>query len=423
MPDFEKHLISRILYAADIKDVFDRHIHDGMFVDERNKTVFIFIVDYYKKYGEIPPMEILDQEFPDYKIPHIKEPINYCIDKIVENYIRNKGSDILLKNTKLLVEKPLVGLDLLKSDFNRLTIETNPTDDSNIINSVEKRMKFYLKVKEMKGMDGYSTPWEPLNKATMGWHKEEFIVIVSRMGVGKTFCLLLFAEYAWNNGLSVLFVSNEMSTQQIERRFDALHFKLPYEEFRAGLMASSHEERYFSGLKDLENSNKIPMWTVGNIGGVSALSAKIDQYKPDIVCVDGMYLLNDDRRGQNKWERTSNISWDLKQLCTSKKIPIIATTQFNREVEKVKFDQVNLAMLGFSDSIGQDASVVIGLFRNKDMESNREMYIRMLKVREGEPTDFVVSWDLHSMKFDVLSTSDDSQVIDDGELEDKDIDF
>lgn len=425
MADHEKDLVSKILFTENVSDVVGRKIHSGMFVDNNSKRVFDFLIDHYVKYGEVPAIDLVEKEFPRYALSYPKEPVDYYIDKLVENYVRNKSSEILVNNTKKLVTNPLDGLDDLQKEFASLHVEANPTDDANILESTESRKQKYLDLKNMKGVDGHPSPWEVLNRATMGWHPEEFIVIVARPKIGKTWMLTIFAEYAWANDLTILFVSNEMATQQIERRFDSLHFKLPYEEFKSGLLADALEERYFKGLDELERSGKSPMWTVGNIGGVTAIGAKIDEYKPDIVLIDGLYQLPDDKRGANKWERTSNISWDLKQLARKKKLPIIATTQFNRigDESNTKFDEVNLSMLGFSDSIGQDADVVLGLFRNKDMLANNELYVRMLALREGEPKDFILRWDLHRMIFDVISEDDSSEVIEDGEIDEDAIEF
>lgn len=426
MPDFEKHLISRVLFSGEIKNVMNRKIHANMFVDNRNRKVFSFIIDYYQQYGELPHMEVIDNEFPDYHVKHVKDPVEYCIDKIVENYVRNKGSDLILNKAKKLVDDPMQGLEEIKHGFNALGTETNPTQDTNYIETTDHRKQRYLDLKNMKGIDGIPTPWDVLNKCTMGIHPEDFIVIVARPKIGKTWMISILAEHFWNSNQKVLFVSNEMSTSQIERRFDAIHFKLPYEELRLGLLADSHEQRYFEGLDELSKGKEDSIWIVGHIGGVSAISSKIDEYKPDIVLVDGMYLLQDDRRGLNRWERTSNISRDLKLLGKKKKIGVIATTQFNREADesKIKMTDVNLSMLGFSDSIGQDADGVFGMFASRDMKLNKELMVRTLALREGEPKDFILNWDLHGMKFDVLKiVDDDSQIIEDGELEEEDIEF
>ena len=423
MADHERNLISRILISGELRDVLDRKVTEEMFVDDRNRAVFSYVMNYYKKYGELPTLEVIEESFPDYEMPHVREPLPYCIDRVVECYIRNKGSDILLRNAEKLLREPLSGLDTIRKDFSRLTLDAVPTEDANLLETIDKRKQKYLDLKNMKGIDGYPSPWGVLNACTMGWHPEDFVVIVSRPKIGKTWMLTIFGHYAWENNLSALFISNEMATQQIERRFDAVNFQLPYNELRSGLLPTPFEEKYFKGLEELSQLDRPPMWTIGNIGGVSAIGAKIDEYKPDIVLVDGMYLLPDDRRGGNRWERTSNVSRDLKLLAKQKKIPIIATTQFNRTVEGVKFDEVTLGMLGFSDSIGQDADVVIGLFSNKDMNLNRELYVRLLALREGEPKDFVLSWDFHRMNFEVLREDSDDEVIEDDEIDVGEIDF
>lgn len=425
MADAERNLISRVLFSEDIRPIVDRKLHEGMFVSEENKKVFSFITNYYRKYGVLPTMELMEDHFPTYNIKFVKEPADYWIDRIIETYVRNVGSDILLSNSKLLVENPMQGLEALKENFLKLNMEANPTEDVNYIESIDARKESYLKLKGFKGIDGLPTPWEILNEITMGIHEEDFVVIVARPKIGKSWLLCILAQFLWENNLNCLFVTNEMSTQQIQRRIDAVTFKLPYNEFRAGLLPDHIEKRYLDGLEALKGSDCSPIYVINNIGGVSAISAKIDEYKPDIVLVDGMYLLPDDRRGGNKWERTSNISYDLKQLCKKKKIPTIATTQFNRTADEsvTKMTQVNLSMLGFSDSIGQDADLVLGLFTNKDMQLNQELMVRVLAIREGEPKDFVLNWNLREMDFSLLSAEDDTKVIDDGEMDVGDINY
>ncbi len=710
MADYEKGLLARVLFKRELQDVIDRRIEPKMLADEKSRKAFEFILDFYKKYGDVPSIDLVEQEFPELKLEYAKEPVGYYIDKLVEQYVRNRGSYILTENARLLVTNPMNGLETLRSEFARLTVEANPTRDVNLVETMNERKKRYLELKNLKGIDGYPTPWEVLNAATMGWHPGEFISIVSRPAVGKciawdslillpdgrqvkmqdfvqnrepevlsldeqtgkivptkvknwiksgrkqvyrvrtrrgrtvrvtschpfltpfgwksmdeglsvgdqiavltrynvegktdwaieevmydevvsiedegvtmtydleiegthnfiadgvvvhnTFMLVVFAEYAWANGLSVLFINNEMSAEQIGKRFDAVHFKLPYKEFRAGLLPDELEKRYFEGLQELEGEN--PIWVISDVSGVMSIASKIDQYKPDIVMIDGMYLLNDDRKGDSRWERVTNVSRDLKKLAQQKRVPIIATTQFNRATDETRVERVTLSNIGFSDSLGQDclpkdtliwsnrgivrldelddekdlvfdgetfrrfkllkekekevyevrlkhsgqvfrcsgdhgllvmskkpelewkkakdlspgdsvvqveselsgergalnyvpiskkmrfdevesvvatgvvesmydlnvedshrfvaeglmvhnSDVVLGLFRTRDMELNNEMLVRMLKVREGQPVDFNLLWDLRRMEFKVIVTQDENQFIDDEE--------
>lgn len=405
----EKAVLSRILFSNEWNNVMDRRVTEELFQDMECRKCFKYVYDFYSKYGKVPSIDLVEEEFKDLSIEYAKEPVDYYLDKMTENYVRVKGSQVLIGSAREIVKSPMKGIEKLQTAVAELTLEAVPTRDDLVEDTVEDRRARYLRLKKVGGMDGMPTPWEVLNEATMGLHGGDFIAIVSRPGVGKTFMLTLFAEYATRNKLKVLFVNNEMSNTQIMQRFDALYFKLPYKELRAGLLPDALEKMYFEGLEKMKKDVK--MVVTQDVHGVNSVGSKIDQYKPDLVLIDGMYLLADDQNSQSKWEGISNISRNLKKLARKKNVPIIATTQFNRASEDVKIDKVTLSNLGFSDSIGQDADVVLGLFRTKDMEMNQEMKVRMLKIREGEPKDFTLQWDLRHMRFGAIETSDDDSFL------------
>lgn len=410
MSKYEKAVISRILMNDEWPVLEERGITSWHFQDKLCKSVIAFMADFKKKYGAIPSVELIEESFSELKVTSAKDPVDFYLDKVIENFARNETSKMLLNSAKELAGKPTETIEKLHSELAALSLDVAPTKDDGLQDSVGGRKERYLRIKNVGGMDGIPTPWKVLDEATMGLHAGDFIAIVSRPGTGKTFLLTLFSDFIVSNGLKVLFVTNEMSNTQIIQRFDAIHFKLPFKELRAGLLPDYLEERYFEGLSEMEGQEN-KMVVTQNIHGVSSIGTKIDQYKPDVVIVDGMYLLADDEKAQNKWENITNISRNIKKLARKKKVPIIATTQFNRATEDIAINKVTLASLGFSDSIGQDADVVLGMFRTKDMEMNNEMKIRMLKVREGEPKDFTLTWDLHRMDFDVIETADDDALL------------
>jgi replicative DNA helicase len=405
----EKAVLSRILFNNEWNNVMDRRVTEELFQDMECRKCFKYVYDFYSKYGKVPSIDLVEEEFKDLSLEYAKEPIDYYLDKMTENYVRVKGSQVLLGAAREIVQSPMKGIEKLQTAVAELTLEAVPTRDDLVEDTVEDRKARYLRLKKVGGMDGIPTPWEVLNEATMGLHGGDFIAIVSRPGVGKTWFLSIFAEFSARQGLKVLFVTNEMSNTQIMQRFDALYFKLPYKELRAGLLPDALEKRYFEGLEKMKKDVK--MVVTQDVHGVNSVGSKIDQYKPDLVLIDGMYLLADDQNSQSRWEGISNISRNLKKLARKKNVPIIATTQFNRASEDVKIDKVTLSNLGFSDSIGQDADVVLGLFRTKDMEMNQEMKVRMLKIREGEPKDFTIQWDLRHMRFGAIETSDDDSFL------------
>lgn len=407
----EKAVLSRILLSGEWFDVMDRRVGASLFQDDECKKCFEFVSEFYGQYATVPSVELVGEQFPDLRLTHAKEPVAFYLDKMAENYVRVHGSKMLLAGAETITKDPLGGLAQLQSGFARLSIEARPSRDTSVSQSIDSRKARYLRLKEAEGMDGHPTPWQVLNEATMGLHPGDFMAIVSRPAVGKTWMLTVFGEYAARNGLRLLFVSKEMSDTQILQRFDAVHFKLPYKELRAGLLPDAMEQRYFEGLDKME----VDMVITEDSETVTSIASKIDQYSPDIVLVDGMYLLRDDARNSDQYATVSNVSRSMKGLAKKMRVPVVATTQFNRLTDELRIDKVTLSNLGFSDSIGQDADVVLGLFRTQDMRANNEMRVRMLKIREGEPKDFTLNWDLHRMDFEEREVSDDDKLLDDEE--------
>lgn len=412
--DVEKKLIARMLFKEEIQPVLDWKVHPGMFVDEKAKNAFVFVTDFYRQYGELPSIDLVEEKFPELSMVYAKEPAEYYIDELMENYARNKGTEVVKKHAGDLIVSPRKGLDTLTKKLLELGMEVDPAEDVNLLETMDDRKKRYLEIKD-GGVFGYPSPWDVLDEATLGWHPGEFVAVVGRPGIGKTWGAILLAEHAWKAGHSVMFVTMEMGIDQIAQRFDALHHKLPYQEFRSGLLPDGLEKQYLESKVDTKD--KAPFWLIRNVGGIASLGSKIDQYKPEVVFVDGMYLLDDDFGGRNMWERVTNVSKSMKKLAQKKNLPIIATTQFNRATDERRIERVTLANIGFSDSLGQDADVVIGQFRTRDMELNNELMIRILKCREGAGNDFTVTWDLHRMRFDVIGRVNDNEVINDGETE------
>ena len=423
MADNARSLIARVLVAGgELSQAIDRGIMPEMMPDALSKEAWAFILDFNQKYAAVPSMELFEEKFPNLFLDHAKEPALYYSDKVIEQYVRNTAAKLLLSSAKPILADPLGGLAALRSAVNALALEANPSTDVDLSQNMVDRITSYMRLKEVKGVDGLPTPWKSLNEATGGWHPEDFCVVGARPGAGKSWMLVILAEYLWNLGFKPLFITKEMSTEQIGRRFDAVHYKLPYKEFRAGLLPDALEQKYLEQLS--APPDKSPMIVVGQeVMTVSGLRAKIEQYQPDIVFLDGLYLMQDEKGGESQWMRMTNISRACKETAQIYKIPIIATTQLNRAGEVGKgrtSDDITLAAIGYSDAIGQDADVVLGLIRTKDMALCNELRIKPLKVREAAMDEIVLEWDLHGMRFTDRTPSLEDFSID---SEDESLDF
>jgi hypothetical protein len=142
------------------------------------------------------------------------------------------------------------------------------------------------------------------------------------------------------------------------------------------------------------------MWISGDIDssmGVSSVASKIDKYRPKMVWIDGVYMMRDERNAKPSWEKFTHICEDLKTLAQKKKTPIGVSHQFNLSG---KGEDGNADTLKYAD-VQMWFDVMLGMYQTDDLRANKEMLFKINKLREGNPTQWVTSWDLDAMDFGV----------------------
>lgn len=219
----------------------------------------------------------------------------------------------------------------------------------------------------------------------------------------NTWFWILVASYCQLNGYRVLFFTTEMAEEQIEDRLEAMLIPMMmgedfnYGRFKSGTLTPQEEKLYFDFL---DNKASLEPLIVETATGVSNVSAKIEQYQPDVVFIDGAYLMEDDQGAKEDWLRVAHITRDLKSLAKLKKIPICINSQADSTTSKKTGPE--LENIGFSKAIGHDSDVVLGLLRDEEMIEDKEMKVKVLKQREGTLGNVVLNWDFTTMNFSTL---------------------
>lgn len=210
-------------------------------------------------------------------------------------------------------------------------------------------------------------------------------------------------------GHKVVLFTREMSPEQMERRLDAIHFGLPYQDFKKGRLGHQLEELYKSKLQTLKDKPNFIISSDEEEGsGVANVRAKLEEYQPDLFGVDGAYLLADDRKGNSNWERVMHITQDIKKVCRRLGIPGVITSQAG--VDSQGKGGVSLASVSFSKlAFGADSDIVIGI---DDLVEMNKWKLKLLKQREGEKFSFIIDKDFKTMKFKQVGDADYS---DDGD--------
>jgi replicative DNA helicase len=220
---------------------------------------------------------------------------------------------------------------------------------------------------------------------------------------GKTWTEVVIAKHLWLAGYSPLFVSLEMPPAKMYRRLDAAYAKMDYRNLRKGQLGMVAEPVYKAALDSLKGKHPLHVVTRVRVKTVQDIAILIEELKPKATIIDGMYKLRvPGVRGQAAlWERMMEIIDQLQELAQSKEHPILASTQFSRQVRKGQ-TKAELGMLAFADAIGMNADVIVGLLPSNQMRSDRETLMRILKNREDDLAAFRSKFNTLTQEYDEI---------------------
>lgn len=212
-------------------------------------------------------------------------------------------------------------------------------------------------------------PWAPIQDKTLGIRPTDFVVVYGRPKSGKTWLVCFLIAWFFECGARLLIYTKEMDADEIFERVGCCLAGLDYERFVQGTLVP--EERialyHITEMLNVIREQQVVVCLSGKDAPekdtVAWLGAKIDKYQPHVMLVDGMYLMSDAHKARKLNERVRNISNAMRQLGLTKHLPIIATIQANRDA--AKNEEANLDEVAFSDSVGQDATMLMRCIMEK----------------------------------------------------------
>jgi hypothetical protein len=183
----------------------------------------------------------------------------------------------------------------------------------------------------------------------------------------KSFVLAYQIAHAYLEKKRVLVYTKEMTPVNITRRIGGCIGELPYHELRRGLLTRQDKDRlnethaYIRTQRELTDGKQSLDILSGldvNPGEdtVEWLFAQIEKYKPDVVFVDGFYLLSCSKSYSKENERLKHNSRLARQYQLRMQIPIIVTVQANRGAEGNT--RGSTGDIAGTDAYGTDATII-----------------------------------------------------------------
>jgi len=420
----ELELISNVVASGDFSCVRKRNLTPSAFETDEAKVVYEWLWSQYhdpKHPGEVPDKDRLLRRFPDFPFRPTRNSVEALVHEMVTGQVRGSMMHLTEEMSGYLDngEDPLLVLAAYLPKLRELNVRATDDDAMAISAAGAALQQEYLTKQASGGITGIPYPWKPLNVALGGMQPEQFIVFYARPKNAKTWLLCAMAEHAYLSNRRVLVYSKEMAKIDLMRRTASILCGIDYDLLLKAQLSAENEGHFFDLLTDLEeleretqqNGRRRSLTFISDHGlrepaTVEKLAARAEQFDPDIVLVDGFYLMSagEGNKRQN-WERVMRISNGLKAMAQALRIPVVGTTQANRAANDKQGD--DLDELAFADAIGMDADVAIRCFLGKSPAgSGSAVLLTFPGVREAKLSPLLINF-RPGEDFSVLQTSVD----------------
>ena len=346
----ELQILSKVLKEGNASILTLNGITEDYFITYPDE--YAFIMNHLREYGNVPDKETFLSKFPNFTIVDVTESDRYLIEAFNEEHLYSLMVPIINKLADIIQTDSRAAAEYLQSQLPYL-MQNNVVLGVDIISQAKERFREWQERKENKDRFCIPTGFKELDEIIGGWQRgEEFAVIFARTGQGKSWILIKTLEHAWKIGKRVGLIEPEMSATKTGYRFDTLYGNVSH----SALIRGEDEPNYEKYIENL-TKNEIPFFVASpkefrrNIT-VSKLRAFVESNRLDILGIDGISYLADERKqkGDNRTTSLTNISEDLMDLSIELGIPIIVVCQSNREGVK-EDDAPDLENIRDSDGI------------------------------------------------------------------------
>jgi replicative DNA helicase len=238
--------------------------------------------------------------------------------------------------------------------------------------------------KNMKNKNDYSlyTGMLDLDQLTCGLHNEELTIIGARPGMGKTTFALQIADYIAKKKIPVMFISLEMSEEQIITKLIAKETRINSTKMRLGTLTDQEAVKVYEAGAELEEKSLYITSNLRTIQQIEVEARKLKNKKNiGLIIIDYIQLIKSSQKFNLREQEVADITRTLKLLTLELKIPIIGLCQLNRNATR---QEPMLSDLRESGAIEQDADNVIFIYQEEETDAAAPVVtIKLAKQRAG----------------------------------------
>jgi replicative DNA helicase len=244
-----------------------------------------------------------------------------------------------------------------------------------------------------RATDKIQTGWSFVdNVSGGGYDPKSLVVYAGEQGLGKSIWLANDAANFIRMGHNVCFVTAEMSAAKVIKRIGANLLTISMQEYDQKSanrdFIKRRLERITRGLlppgrlfvKEYPTSQA----TTLDIEAYIKELEEVTDHKVNVLIVDYINILSNYRNPntENTYMKVKQISEDLRALAVKRNMLVLSATQITRG----GWDSTEIKMENIAESAGlaHTADVVYALIQDGMMHANKEYWLKVLKIRDGQ---------------------------------------
>ena len=347
-------------------------------MSDDEQEVVNFVLTYASEYGKAPSVRRVMEKF-DLFLPYKFEtsswepeepPIGDVFDQSIQRKLLTETSRMLREVDEVMRRDKEVPLDILAE------IEKVHALSLGVLRYSSFDRSLYFRRRAM------NLPFKVINRHIGGISNGDFMLIIGRLGSGKSTIAQFIAKHVWEEGKRVLFISAEMLGLDVFSRIDAMVGKFNPLDLRTtdDDVSAKLDDILATVYKKAKGAKGEIIVPRSRLLSPAQIASFAKNLAVDMIIVDGAYLLQPSSgHYTSRWERVATVSNELKQAALDLDLPLVATAQIKRGADgKDGYDPEDIS---YSDALGQDSDFVVAVYPNKVIEERAEL--QLIKNRYG----------------------------------------
>jgi len=300
-----------------------------------------FVCDYFRQHRCYPNIATFRTQFVEFPWQDIGETAQWLADEVAQEFLSGKVSKALIEindaneiNPREAAKLAIVELQKLSTYTDVLTGEVIdlPKDWQSRVAESERRRQH-----TERSTSGITFGFDMIDEVTSGTQPGEIEIIFARTSEGKSLFLLYSAYKAVMQGFRVAFVSPEMNGYETGVRLDSMMYGVSSFKLQAGKLYDDEWRSYVDSVSQYEavsDRSSLLFYETMNLGRrftTADLSTVIQREKPDLLCLDGVMLIEPLKQDKDPRKRLLNTMDEIKAIVTITGCPMRIAHQANRE--------------------------------------------------------------------------------------------